>query len=403
MIRLIASDIDGTLLQNGAAEIPPEIFMGRKEELEKIESPGGVHIVYGGRQLGKSALLRRAKNDIDRNENGDRAVLVVIKDKDYKKTASAIGEALYFAGILKYDPQTEDWDELARVIKKRLLLDTEEKIPYLLLLLDEADAFIESCEEVGYHPFDALEDIQGIGSGRFKFVIAGLRNIIRFDRDHTLNSNKGLTHFASMTVKPFQVQEARELLEVPLYYLGLRFPADKESLISLIFASANYFPGLIQLYCAKLVEAMRKGDYAGYDERNTPPYEVQESHIKKVLADKGFMEQIREKFDITLRLDDDDYYHATAVSINGTRYTLQIPYEFRSQGNVHLIFLSEDSVWFCLSFDGHKGDMFVNSNSIMKYVIKILNANEKSNQKWGNDISKDILYDIIKSYGESRA
>jgi len=47
--------------------------------------------------------------------------------------------------------------------------------------------------------------------------------------------------------------------------------------------------------------------------------------------------------------------------------------------------------------------MFVNSNSIMKYVIKILNANEKSNQKWGNDISKDILYDIIKSYGESRA
>ncbi len=296
-------------------EIPPEIFMGRKEELEKIESPGGVHIVYGGRQLGKSALLRRAKNDIDRNENGDRAVLVVIKDKDYKKTASAIGEALYFAGILKYDPQTEDWDELARVIKKRLLLDTEEKIPYLLLLLDEADAFIESCEEVGYHPFDALEDIQGIGSGRFKFVIAGLRNIIRFDRDHTLNSNKGLTHFASMTVKPFQVQEARELLEVPLYYLGLRFPADKESLISLIFASANYFPGLIQLYCAKLVEAMRKGDYAGYDERNTPPYEVQESHIKKVLADKGFMEQIREKFDITLRLDDDDYYHIIALLV----------------------------------------------------------------------------------------
>ena len=105
----------------------------------------------------------------------------------------------------------------------------------------------------------------------------------------------------------------------------------------------------------------------------------------------------------TVTFDDDDYYHATAVSINGTRYTLQIPYEFRSQGNVHLIFLSEDSVWFCLSFDGHKGDMFVISNSIMKYVFKILNANEKSNQKWGNDISKDILYDIIKSYGESRA
>ena len=44
--------------------MPPEIFIGRQEELEKIESPSGVNIVYGGRQLGKSALLKKAKMDI---------------------------------------------------------------------------------------------------------------------------------------------------------------------------------------------------------------------------------------------------------------------------------------------------------------------------------------------------
>ena len=297
-------------------EMPPEIFMGRKDELREIEAPGGVNLVYGGRQLGKSALLRMAKNDIDHNENGDRAVLVVIKNMDYKKTARAIGEALYLAGILKRDPETEDWDELVRAIKRRLLLGIEENIPYLLLLLDEADAFIESCKEVDYHPFDALKDLQGIGIDRFKFVIAGLRNIIRFNKEKALGNNSVLTQPKFMTVKPFKVNEARELLEIPLYYLGLRFPEDKESLISLIFASANYFPGLIQLYCAKLLEAMRKGDYAGYKESDTPPYEVQESHIKKVLADKGFMEQIQEKFDITLRLDDDNYYHIIALLIS---------------------------------------------------------------------------------------
>ena len=42
--------------------MPPEIFIGRQEELEKIESPSGVNIVYGGRQLGKSALLKKGKN-----------------------------------------------------------------------------------------------------------------------------------------------------------------------------------------------------------------------------------------------------------------------------------------------------------------------------------------------------
>lgn len=323
-------------------EMPPEIFMGRKDELREIEAPGGVNIVYGGRQLGKSALLRMAKNDIDHNENGDRAVLVVIKNMDYKKTARAVGEALYLAGILKRDPETEDWDELVKVIKRRLLLGIEENIPYLLLLLDEADAFIESCEEVDYHPFDALKDLQGIGIDRFKFVIAGLRNIIRFNREKALGNNSVLTQLASMTVKPFQVNEARELLEIPLYYLGLRFQEDKESLISLIFASANYFPGLIQLYCAKLLEAMRKGDYAGYSESDTPPYEVQESHIKKVLADKGFMEQIQEKFDITLRLDDDNYYHIIALLISNLYHEKgdtggYTPREVQEEGEIYEI------------------------------------------------------------------
>lgn len=85
-------------------------------------------------------------------------------------------------------------------------------------------------------------------------------------------------------------------MEIPLHYLGLRFPKEKESLVTLILATTNYFPGLIQMYCAKLINAMRSKDYANYDEVDTPIYEVSEEHIKKVLADPEFMQQIREKF-----------------------------------------------------------------------------------------------------------
>ena len=98
--------------------------------------------------------------------------------------------------------------------------------------------------------------------------------------------------------------------------------------------------------------------------------------------------------------DDDDSYNTTAVTINGKRYPLHIPYGFRSPGNAHLVFLSEDYVWFCLSFDGHKGDMFVNDNEILKHLIKILNANERSNATWGEDISEDTIFEIISHYGE---
>ena len=105
--------------------------------------------------------------------------MVDIKDSDYKTAARKISAALFDEGILKEEHITEDWSELARDLKKRLM-DTTDKIPYFLLMLDEADKFIESCESVKYEPFDMLKEIQGIGEKRFKFVVAGLRNIVRF-------------------------------------------------------------------------------------------------------------------------------------------------------------------------------------------------------------------------------
>lgn len=295
--------------------MPQEIFIGRKYELEKIESPTGINIVYGGRQLGKSALLRMAKKDIDHNENGDRAVLVDIKDLDYKASARKISAALFDEGILKEEHITEDWSELARDLKKRLK-DTDDSIPYFLLLLDEADTFIDSCESIKYWPFDMLKDIQSVGMGRFKFVVAGLRNIVRFKREAALGNNSVLTHLESLTVKPFKAMEARELLEVPLSYLGFRFPEDNETevLISTILGTTNYFPGLLQLYCTKLIEAMQR-DYAGYSESETPSYLVKKEHIKKVLAEQTLQEEIRKKFFITLVVGDDDYYYIIALMV----------------------------------------------------------------------------------------
>lgn len=301
-------------IEDSASVMPQEIFMGRKSELAKIEDPTGVNIVYGGRQLGKSALLRMAQKEIDKNENGDRAVVIDIKDLNYRQAAVRVSRELFDVGILQ-EEATDDWDELARNIKNRLRRENE-FIPYLLLLMDEADAFIESCEEVNYQPLDALKDIQSIGTGRFKFVIAGLRNVVRFDQNKSLKNNRVLTHLGHLTIKPFRSMEARELLMVPLSYLGFRFPKDRDTeiLISTILGTTNYFPGMIQLYCKKLIETMQR-DYAGYSESETPPYVVRKEHIKKVLSERGLLETIREKFFITLKVDNDNYYHIIALLV----------------------------------------------------------------------------------------
>lgn len=108
---------------DSAHVMPPEIFMGRRKELDKMKSPQGVHIVYGGRQLDKSALLRKAKTDINNTEN-QRAVLVDIKGKDYKTAARKISEALIDEGVLNGASPTEDWEQIARMLKNRLRENT---------------------------------------------------------------------------------------------------------------------------------------------------------------------------------------------------------------------------------------------------------------------------------------
>ena len=293
--------------------MPSELFIGRKEELKKIKDVNGVNIVYGGRQLGKSALLMKAKKDIDKNESGDRAVYIDIKGRNYTETALKISEELVIADILEEKDITSDWRKLAMSIRMRLK-DEAKPIHYFLLLLDEADAFLDSCKDVQYKPFDALKDIQAVGEGRFKFVVAGLRDVLRFEHEAALNDNSVLPQLSSMTVKPFKYAEAKELLEYPLSYLGFRFRDDVETdtLVSAILSHTNSFPGMLQLYCTKLIEAMKNG-YAGYKEAGTPPYYVSEDHIKKVLGEDDLQEEIRQKFFITLTVGSDNYYLLIAM------------------------------------------------------------------------------------------
>ncbi len=279
-------------------EMPPELFTGRVNELREIEAADGVNIIYGGRQLGKSALLRRARNDIDGNNLGDRAIVIDIYQKDYTEAAQYVSRELINAGILDKDCECDDWEILADNIRERLAREGAERINYLLLMLDEADTFIESCKAVDYKPISALKNLLSV---RFKFVIAGLHNIMKYDRASSLSNNSIIPHLKSIVIGPFKTPEGTELLTHTLGYLGVIFP-DK-SMISLILATTNYFPGLIQLYCEKLLEAMKNENYAYYQESNTPPYRVSEKHIKAVLKSRDFIDEIRHKLEMTLLLD----------------------------------------------------------------------------------------------------
>lgn len=159
------------------------MFIGRENEINEVMNHGGVNIVCGGRQLGKSALLKMACRKVDGNNN-ERAIFLDIDDKNYRDAALLTSRELSDKKFFTAPFETDDWEELARAIRNRLSDDQPTKIPYFLLMLDEADKFISSCAENNYAPIVALAKIQqeDYNGSRFKFVIAGLRNIIRFER-----------------------------------------------------------------------------------------------------------------------------------------------------------------------------------------------------------------------------
>lgn len=292
--------------------MPPEIFIGRKDELLKIEKPDGVNLIYGGRQLGKSALLKKALADLDGRQQ-QRAALIDIKELDCAAAARKVSTKLIDLDITPDGEITEDWYVLCRNIERRLR-SKENEIPYFLLMLDEADAFINDCASCEYRPLDALKDVQQSLPGQFKYVLAGLHNIVKFNRQVALGNNSVITHIPSLKITPFRTPEAQELLTYPLSYLGFSLPS--KVTVSQILATCNYFPGLIQLYAKKLIESIRATDYAGYDVKKTPPYVISDEHLRRVMADKEFVDQIYEKFEITLTLDQDQgscYYPLTLL------------------------------------------------------------------------------------------
>lgn len=95
-----------------------------------------------------------------------------------------------------------------------------------------------------------------------------------------------------------------------------------------------------------------------------------------------------------------DWYDTTKVKINDTEYDFVAKYDFRSQGNAHLIFWSESDYWFAMSFDGHKGDMVVNRNSIIDFLVYTLNERARLNdaKEYLPTPSVEDIYNILKNY-----
>ena len=321
---------------NAAGEVPEEVFKGRSDERARIENPTGSMFVYGGRQLGKSALLRRVEHlytDLRSSEPdgavaGKAAVYIDLKAAGVGEAQEpaqlwpVLGERLHKKGILagKAAPRTAN-DVTAALLE---WLNSEES-NRLLLLLDEADNFLTADSkagegEVGDFPvLNALKDVMEQSHRRFKAVFAGLHQVQRFfDASNTPVAHGG----DAIPIGPLRTHDACELVMDPLGALGYRF--ENPELVWRLLLVTNYQASLVQIVCDALVRYLQKRQIPESGGRMI----VTAQDVRDVCSDPKVRELIAQRFRWTINLDSRYRVIALVVALNsigadpGVRFTV---------------------------------------------------------------------------------
>ncbi|MFG3093770.1 hypothetical protein [Streptomyces sp. NPDC048202] len=291
-----------------AGLVPPEVFKGRTDEMRAVIDPQGPIFLFGGRQLGKSSLLRQAAEVFQKDDRDNRVAVYV----DLMK--ADIGHA---------EPPEGIWRMLLAELKRRGVLSETiadrapahviatavqqwiETTPErrILLLADEADAFLTADAQAvytggGQSTFPTVKRLQRLmeDTGRdFKVVFAGLHQVQRFNRlINVVTAHGG----RDVPVGPLDPQDAVELVEKPMAAVGLTF--ETRDLVWHILGLTNYQANLLQIFCDHLVAYMQQRPMPG-EGRHVP---ITWEDVQQVAGMEEVRGLIAERLRYTINLED---------------------------------------------------------------------------------------------------
>jgi len=250
-----------------SGSIPPELFFGRVEELRRLGSRNhdSAQILYGGRQLGKTVLLRQLERDYHCPDEQRYVLFIDIYQIGREKTVAFLSNLLIrnlqeaqLPDLPTLWAKERSLDKLLDDIKTWVLANSSR---CLTLLLDEADRLLEEDAEQNFAVISRFREVMEATGQRLKIVLSGLHNVqhsFRLPNQPLIQMNKAIG------IGPLSAKEGVELIRQPLESLGFYFgqqavdgtyqPA--EYLVDQIGVETNYYPGLIQEFCSRLLAVL---------------------------------------------------------------------------------------------------------------------------------------------------
>jgi hypothetical protein len=274
--------------------IPPEMFYGRTSMVDELLRRGGSCLVYGGRQLGKSALLQEVCRRFD-SPALDQYAWVREAPKKGKPTTQVWRDLLAGHQHKRLLPATLSTAKPELVEKHILDMFSDQPNRRVMVLLDEADEFLEADAESGFEQVKSLRELVTRTDSRFRIVFAGIHHVQRFQGI----PNQPLAQFGlPVCVGPLEPKPAFDLVVEPLHATGIRFTDSSVPLFVLSYT--NYHTGLIQSFCKEIIRYVHTRRPA-----TGPPYTISADDVETIYhRGAKLRDLLRERFELTIRVDE---------------------------------------------------------------------------------------------------
>lgn len=277
-----------------------EMFCGRTSELQTIIDPNGASVVYGGRQLGKTAILERAESLCSRPDKKQFAVYSsILHVSSETEVVSTLANDIYNKTDKKIN--LKRCSSMKEICSELSGLFRSGKVVSMHLFIDEVDDFLSAIADDSYKQLQPLVNLKRETKNAFKFVLTGLHNVFRAENAMKNNGLFGQLG-EPLCIGPLSPTDAMRLISRPLGFLG--FEIDRYPHLETILIKTNYYPGILQFFGYQLVETLTKSYSKYYSAADgNPPFALSDEQLGSVMSSAQLNKSIKEKFKLSLELD----------------------------------------------------------------------------------------------------
>ncbi|MFB9905532.1 ATP-binding protein [Allokutzneria oryzae] len=288
--------------------VAEEMFYGRDAERKSLLDPDGTQLIFGGRGLGKSALLRNAAARFEDQKRREHVAIYLSLDTVGIAPDSAIGsDAIWGAlarDLIEREVITRPRGRKSVAPYEQVrsgLLEWTKTNPQrrLLILLDECDRFFEA-DAPRFSETTRLKHLGESANSKVKVVFAGLHSVQRYTKS---SPNGPFSHLAQRptVIGPLHPQFASDLLTSPLQALGFEFA--EPDFVNRVLGYCSYQPFLLQMFGNRLIEAMHVKRATVEPLGEGPPFKITRADVESVEANADLKADINAAFRDTLHLD----------------------------------------------------------------------------------------------------